>query len=109
MKKIHSVAAGLGLALLGFDSHLVADPLGAWSFEAYGGFSTLDTGFPEPGYNVVLTPLPPREHRDMGAFHWSMSSIPSLLGINQKSRLFTVSRGRHRASTTVKNFLCALA
>lgn len=34
-----------------------------------------------------MTPLRPRDHRDMGTFHWSELSHPSMLGINQKEPL----------------------
>jgi hypothetical protein len=80
---------GVGLAILGVNSSLSAEtePL-LWRFEAYGGFSRLHNDvFPSPGYEVLLTPLPPRDHRDMGAFHWSELSHPSILGINQKEPL----------------------
>jgi hypothetical protein len=92
---------GIGLAILGVNSSFSAQPEPLlWRFEAYGGFSRLhdcfpkeddfpknDDCFPSPGYNVLLTPLPPRDHQDMGAFHWSELSHPSILGINQKEPL----------------------
>jgi hypothetical protein len=79
---------GLGLAIFGINSSLGAEPGPLWRFEAYGGFSRLHVGdFPSTGYDALLTPLPPRDHQDMGAFHWGEVSQPSILGINQKEPL----------------------
>jgi hypothetical protein len=87
MKEKSILAITIGAALLGLTSSASPSPVISWDFEAYGGFSKLDVGFPSPGYNVLLTPLPPRDHQDMGAFHWSPLAKPSLLGINQKEPL----------------------
>ncbi len=87
MRKKSILAVSFGIALLGVASSVSAQLVTSWGFEAYGGFSKLDVGFPNPGYHVLLTPLPPRDHQDMGAFRWSVSAHPSLLGINQKEPL----------------------
>jgi hypothetical protein len=87
MRKKLILAISIGVALLGATSLVNAYTVPSWDFEAYGGFSKLDVGFPNPGYNVLLTPLPPRDHQDMGSFRWSVSTLPSLLGINQKEPL----------------------
>lgn len=88
MNKTSTIIMGVGLSILGFDSAFGAEPVTSWRFEAYGGFSQLHVGdFPSPGYNTLLTPLPPRDHQDMGAFYWSELSHPSILGINQKEPL----------------------
>jgi len=81
------LAGCVGFAILIANSSLGAEPI-KWRFEAYGGFSGLHVGdFPSPGYEVLLTPLPPRDHRDMGTFYWSELSHPGMLGINQKEPL----------------------
>ena len=84
----NSILAGcVCLVSLAANSSLGEEPI-KWHFEAYGGFSGLHVGdFPSPEYEVLLTPLPPRDHRDMGTFHWSDLSHPSMLGINQKEPL----------------------
>ena len=87
MRKKSITAISIGVALVGVTSLVSADQVTSWNFEAYGGFSKLDVGFPNPGYNVLLTPLPPPDHQDMGSFRWSVSTLPSLLGINQKEPL----------------------
>jgi hypothetical protein len=88
MNKKSILTIGVGLAILGVNYSLSAEPVASWRYEAYGGFSRLHVGgFPDPGYNVLLTQLPPRDHQDMGAFHWSELSHPSILGINQKEPL----------------------
>lgn len=83
------LVTSMGAALLGLTSSLGASPITEWDFEAYGGFAKVHTDeFPNPGYDVLLTPLPPRDHQDMGAFHWTQrDKEPSLLGINQKKPL----------------------
>jgi hypothetical protein len=89
MNKKSFLIVGIGMAILGVNSPLYAepDPI-SWRFEAYGGFSGLYVGeFPSPGYEVLLTPLSPRSHRDMGAFYWSELSHPAILAINQKEPL----------------------
>jgi hypothetical protein len=88
MGKKSFLAISIGAAVFGLTSSAFASPVISWDFKAYGGFAKLHSGdFPNPGYNVLLTPLPPREHQDMGAFHWSTLARPSLLGINQKEPL----------------------
>lgn len=88
MNKRSIFAVCIGLANLSAVSSLAAEPVASWGFEAYGGFSGLHVGdFPSPDYEVLLTPLPPRDHQDMGTFHWSELSYPSMLGINQKEAL----------------------
>ncbi|HDY83263.1 MAG TPA: hypothetical protein ENH48_09975, partial [Halieaceae bacterium] len=87
MRKKSKLVIAIGAAFLGAISSVSAYPVTSWDFEAYGGFSKLDVGFPNPGYNVLLTPLPPHDHQDMGSFRWSISRYPSLLGINQKEPL----------------------
>jgi hypothetical protein len=87
MRKKSILAITIGAVFLGATSLVSAYPVTSWDFEAYGGFSKLDVGFPNPGYNALLTPLPPRDHQDMGSFRWSVSHYPSLLGINQKEPL----------------------
>lgn len=89
MGKKSILVISIGVALLGLTSSLGASPVISWDFEAYGGFAGLHTDeFPNPGYDVLLTPLPPRDHQDMGAFHWSQrKKEPSILGVNQKKPL----------------------
>ncbi len=95
MKKKSTLAVSIGAALFGLAASAGAScPVTCWDFKAYGGFAKIhdvgpDNGFPNSGYNVLLTPLPPRDHQDMGAFHWGELPIPkpSLLGINQKEPL----------------------
>ena len=88
MNKMPVIATVIGMATVATISTVSAEPPGSWRFEAYGGFSGLNIGdFPETGYEVLLTPLPPRDHRDMGAFFWSELSHPSILAINQKEPL----------------------
>lgn len=80
----------VGAAVLGLASSAGASPVNLWDFKAYGGFAQQHFGdFPDPGYATLLTPLPPRDHEDMGAFYWGVSPMPgpSLLGINQKKPL----------------------
>ena len=87
MNKNSILAGCVGIAILAGNPSMGAEPA-SWRFEAYGGFSGLHVGdFPSPDYDVLLTPLPPRDHRDMGTFHWSALSHPSMLGINQKEPL----------------------
>lgn len=87
--KIFSMLAGcVGLGVLAVSGTISADEAVSWHFEAYGGFSGLHAGeFPSPGYVTLLTPKAPRDHRDMGTFHWSVNNPPSMLGINQKEPL----------------------
>ena len=88
MNRSSILAVGFGLVTVAFSCSLSAKQVDSWRFEAYGGFSGLNVGdFPSPGYEVLLTPLPPRSHQDMGTFHWSDLSPPSMLGINQKEPL----------------------
>ena len=88
MSRSSMLALGFGLTTLAVSFSLSAQQLDSWRFVAYGGFSGLHVGdFPSPGYQVLLTPLGPRDHRDMGTFHWSELSHPSMLGINQKEPL----------------------
>lgn len=88
MVKKSFLAISMGTALLGLTSSAGAGTVNSWDFKAYGGFAQLHVGdFPNPGYEVLLTPLPPDDHEDMGAFYWSDMVKPSLLSINQKGRL----------------------
>jgi hypothetical protein len=96
MREKSILAVNIGAALLGLTSAAWAScPVTCWDFKAYGGFAKMhvdgspDDRIPDPGYDVLLTPLPPRDHEDMGAFHWGELPLPgpSLLGINQKEPL----------------------
>jgi hypothetical protein len=88
MMKRSFLAIAMGAALLGLTSSAGAGTVDSWDFKAYGGFAQLHVGdFPNPGYHVLLTPLPPEHHQDMGAFYWSEMAKPSLLSINQKGQL----------------------
>lgn len=90
MKGKRILPAAVGAVLLGISSSAAASPVNLWDFKAYGGFGQKHFGaFPDPGYDALLTKLPPRDHQDMGAFHWGESPMPepSLLGINQKKPL----------------------
>jgi hypothetical protein len=87
MKRLF-LAISIGASLFGLTSTAGAGTVNSWYFKAYGGFAKLHAGdFPSPGYKVLLTPLPPRDHEDMGAFHWGEFAKPSVLGINQKKPL----------------------
>ena len=75
-------------ALVGLVAPAGASPVNSWGFKAYGGFTQLHIGdFPDPGYEVLLTPKHAGDHKDMGVFHWSPLATPSLMGINQKEPL----------------------
>ena len=88
MMKGSFLAITIGTAFLGLTSSAGAGTVNSWDFKAYGGFAQVHVGdFPNPGYEVLVTPLPPDDHQDMGAFYWSNMAKPSLLSINQKGRL----------------------
>jgi hypothetical protein len=85
MMKKSFLAISAGAALWGFTSAAGAGTVNSWDFKAYGGFAQVHVGnFPDPGYEVLVTPLPPDDHQDMGAFYWSNMPKPSLLSINEK-------------------------